>query len=254
MCVEDWDLILSLACGLPDHVCPQELSYYISAMLRLFTTYGNYESRAKSRTRYLQDTLGEEEIRKHFLAFMEQAKKEAAWPISNTEEFSKKGDGVISGKRIIKQKQDGLFAVSYHPIGGCLNPEKPSKLYKIIKDMPQTEIRISPDGTLYIINLTAKEVPIVLEATEDGANTLFESSVSCIGSSICQHGLQTPKDYWRPVLNEYVRKISQIFFFRKIHISGCPSSCGSHQIASLGFVGHSKKIDNVMQSAFKVYK
>lgn len=243
-----------LGVWIADHVCPQELSYYISAMLRLFTTYGNYESRAKSRTRYLQDTLGEEEIRKHFLAFMEQAKKEeAAWPISNTEEFSKKGDGVISGKRIIKQKQDGLYAVSYHPIGGCLNPEKPSKLYKIIKDMPQTEIRISPDGTLYIINLTAKEVPIVLEATEDGANTLFESSVSCIGSSICQHGLRNSQG----LLEACIKRIRQEDFpdllLPKIHISGCPSSCGSHQIASLGFVGHSKKIDNVMQSAFKVY-
>ena len=45
-------------------------------MIRLFTTYGNYESRAKSRTRYLQDTLGEEKIRNYFLQFVEDAQKE----------------------------------------------------------------------------------------------------------------------------------------------------------------------------------
>ena len=64
-----------LGVWITDGVCPEEISYYISAMIRLFTAYGNYESRAKSRTRYLQDTLGADGIRSHFLSFVEEAKK-----------------------------------------------------------------------------------------------------------------------------------------------------------------------------------
>lgn len=41
-----------------EDVKPEEVLYYVEAMVRTFTTYGNYESRAKSRTRYMQETTG----------------------------------------------------------------------------------------------------------------------------------------------------------------------------------------------------
>ena len=174
-----------------DGADPAEVTLYVSAMIRLFTTFGNYESRAKARTRYLQKTLGEDGIRKHFMEFLEEARKEETpWPIPWEDEFLKEADGTISGKRIIEQKQPGLYTVSYHPVGGCLPPEKPAALYEAIKDLADTQVRLGPDGTLYIINLTAGEVPAVLAVTDDGADHLFETSVSCIGASICQHGIQ----------------------------------------------------------------
>ena len=90
-------------------------------MIRLFTAYGNYESRAKARTRYLQDTLGPERLRQLFLEFVEKAKaEENAWPIPEPAAITKTGSKSISGKRIVPQKQKGLYAVSYHPLGGCL--------------------------------------------------------------------------------------------------------------------------------------
>ena len=36
-----------------------KILYYIRAMVDMFTTYGNYENRAKARTRYMQDVLGD---------------------------------------------------------------------------------------------------------------------------------------------------------------------------------------------------
>ena len=48
------------------------------------------------------------------------------------------------------------------------------EIYESIKDVSDAEIRISPDETVYIINLTAKEAEKVLAATDDGAETLFE--------------------------------------------------------------------------------
>lgn len=93
------------------------------------------------------------------------------WPVEPVHPISKSADGTLSEallteKRVLPQKQNGLYTVSYHPLGGRLAPQKPSELYAVIKEMPETELRISPDGTLYIINLTAKEVPAVLEATK----------------------------------------------------------------------------------------
>ena len=70
------------------------------------------------------------------------------------------------------------------------------EIYESIKDVSDAEIRISPDETVYIINLTAKEAEKVLAATDDGAETLFESSVSCIGATICQVGVRDSQGLW----------------------------------------------------------
>ena len=39
----------------------------------------------------------------------------------------------------------------------------------------------------------------------------------------------------------------------QIHISGCPSSCGTHQTGAIGFRGASKSIDKKPHSAFVLY-
>lgn len=39
----------------------------------------------------------------------------------------------------------------------------------------------------------------------------------------------------------------------KIYISGCPSSCSTHQIGVIGFRGGAKTVDNVLKPAFNLY-
>lgn len=236
---------------------PKETTHYVSAMVRMFSKYGNYKVRAKARTRYLQDTLGIEGIRKEFAHFLNEARKEEPlMPVPPAFSVIKKAEGCIEkteGSRITPQKQDGLYAVSYHPIGGCIAYSDLQTLWETVKDISGTEFRLSPDGTIYIINLTAKEIPAVLSATQGGAENLFESSVSCIGVPICQHGLRCSQG----LLNACIKRIKKENFkdgvLPRMHISGCPSSCGSHQTSSLGFVGHTKKIDGEMKPAFRLY-
>lgn len=45
---------------LVDETCPMvtEILYYIRAMIETFCQHGNYENRAKARTRFMQETLG----------------------------------------------------------------------------------------------------------------------------------------------------------------------------------------------------
>ena len=38
-----------------------------------------------------------------------------------------------------------------------------------------------------------------------------------------------------------------------MHISGCPSSCGTHQTGEIGFRGAVKKVDGKPQSAFMLF-
>ena len=156
-----------------ENVQPEKILYYICAMRETFIAHGNYKQRGRARTRYMQETLGEEGYIKAFHEKLDEVFASGQDLDLHVEisEVKKQGDGSkVSGKRVIDQKQEGLYAVSYHPFGGCPKPEKLGEIYDVIKDMDEVEARISPDETMYIINLTGDEAKKVLDATDDGVS------------------------------------------------------------------------------------
>lgn len=232
---------------------PELCTACIDAMISVFKTFGNYENRAKSRTRYLQDTLGADGLKAEFIKAFEQAKKTSPRLSVQETVVDKTPAGTIAGPRVIPQKQEGLYAVSYHPRGGNLPVEKPRELYELIKDMPCVEGRIAPGGTLYFINLTAEEAQKVLSATQDSAVSPFQCSVSCIGGTICSTGVRDSQGLLAAMLEAVEKAGLSDQALPTVHVSGCPSSCGTQQIGTLGFQGGSKMVDGVSQPAFMLY-
>ena len=237
-------------------VDPEGILYYIRAMWEMFRAYGNYENRAKARTRYMQQTLGQEGYQKAFQEKLDEvmALKEDLSLHVKQEMISKTGDGTkAEGTQIIKQKQEGLYAVHYHPIGGLIKPSKFREIYQVIKDMDQAEIRLSPDESMYIINLTGAEAKKVEKITEDGAKTPLEGSVACIGASICQVGVRDSQKLLKSITEAYRASGLPGHVLPKLNISGCPSSCGMHQIGTIGFRGGVKLIDKVPNPSFTLF-
>lgn len=228
-----------------------QILYYIKAMVKLFVAYGNYENRAKARTRYMQEVLGDK-YAESFREKLDEVKKEEELDIQvKPRKITKEPDGTaVEDKRAVPQKQEGLYAVAYHPVGGCPEPSKLKEIYEAMADMEQTEMRIAPDETVYIINCTGSEARKLLDITADSADTLFESSVACIGASICQVGVRDSQKLLTTLVEEAKKWGYADGVLPKIHISGCPSSCGTHQIGRIGFRGGVKKADGTMQPAF----
>lgn len=240
-----------------ENVDPSQILYYIKAMWLTFRAYGNYENRGKARTRYMQEKLGGPE--EYAKAYLEKLKEvydsgENLDLEINPKPVTKTGDGsVIEGKRIIKQKQEGLYAVAWHPIGGQPNPAQLCALSDVLEDIGGAEMRLSPDETAYIINLTGAEAARVIEATSSSAETLFETSVSCIGAGICQVGVRDSQKLLRACVEAVSAAQIPDGALPQIHISGCPSSCGTHQTGAIGFRGASKSVDKKPQPAFVLF-
>ena len=221
-------------------------------MRDMFLKHGNYENRAKARTRYMVEALGgEDNLRNTFNEFLKEALKSDLKISPEKTELSKTGDKEISGLFITPQKQKGLYAYMYHPKGGVPDINVMINLYDTIKDMDDVKLRLCPDESCYIINLTAEELEKVKAILSDNATNLFETSVSCIGSATCQVGLRDSQSLLTKCINAV--KEANINSLPQIHISGCPSSCGTHQIGKLGFRGHTKVVDKVPQVAFMFY-
>ena len=236
---------------------PAKILYYIKAMWLTFLAYGNYENRGKARTRYMQESCGGPE--RYAKAYGEKLAEVFASGESldldlHPTAVEKTGDGsVVSGPRVLEQKQPGLYTVVWHPIGGQPDPGVLCAVSDAVEKMPGAEMRLSPDETAYLINLNGAEARTMLNLTHDSAKTLFESSVSCIGGTVCQVGLRDSQG----LLAACVAAVRDAGIpdgaLPRIHISGCPSSCGTHQTGVIGFRGASKLVDGKPQSAFTLF-
>lgn len=242
-----------------ENVDPEDVLYYIRAMINTFKKYGDNKNKARARTRYMVEELGGEDgFRKAYLGEFDAIKDDPTLKITDIRErnWTKKGDGSLPPDdwRIFKQKQDGLYAVKYHPAGGCPDHQVFTKLYETIEPMEEVELRTSPEQTFFIINLTGDEAKKVLDVVEDdSAKNEFESSVSCIGAAICQVGLRDSQG----LLKELIQKVREAGIpdhaLPQIHISGCPSSCGAHQTGRIGIRGNIKVADRKVIPAFSLF-
>ena len=251
-------------------VKPEDILYYIKAMVNTFTSYGDYENRAKARTRYMQDKLGKEGYVKAYQEKLREVmdqekdglklKKEELFSLHLEKEaaelwgqLTEAEKAALSCRRVTAQKQKGLFAVEFHPIAGCPDPSVFKKLYETVKDMDQVEMRLDPEESMFVINLTAREALKVLDVLKDSAANLFETSVACIGASICQVGVRDSQNLMKAIVEETRKHSFRDRTLPRIHISGCPSSCGTHQVGTLGFRGGVKVVDKVPKPAFNLH-
>lgn len=237
-------------------VVPNQILYYIHAMINTFIAHGNYENRGKARTRFMQESMGTEAYVKAYQEELAKVLAEEDLDLTvSIPEISKQGDEkAANDPRLIPQKQNGLYALCYHPIGGSPKPDFFRKLYDTILPMEEVRVRISPDESMYIINLTSSEAEKIYPLLADNAENTFESSIACIGASICQVGARDSQALLRACVDRVRKEKFADGVLPRIHISGCPSSCSAHQIAPLGFRGGVKQTPDGPKPAFAVFE
>lgn len=240
-----------------DHIDPVTIPYYVVAMIHTFRKYGNYDNRAKARTRFMVESLGgEEAFRQAFLEELESVQdQDLTFDSLQPEETIKEGDDTAprDSWQVFLQKQEGLYAVRWHPVGGSPDLEVLKQVNDAIQSMEGVEIRLTPNQGSWIINLTGQEANRIMDLiAADSAKNDFDTSVSCIGASICQVGLRDSQ----AMLDQIRLAVQQAgvgAFLPQLHISGCPSSCGTHQAGVIGLRGGIKMVDKKPLPAFLLY-
>lgn len=245
-----------LALVYPELIEPQEVLNYVEGMVRLFKAEGDYQNKAKARIRYIVDKLGEEGFINEYKKYVEEVKnKENYKVIPNIEDYNKVGiETSIVNKRLVPQKQQGLYSVYVHPIGGQIKLNELKNISRILEKFDKVEIRLSMTEGVYFRNLNGKEAEELLEATESiGGTTAFEYSVSCIGVPTCQIGICESQEILKETLSYARENNVNIELLPRLYFSGCPNSCGVHQIAELGFTGKKKRVNDVIEEVYELH-
>lgn len=245
----------ALGVRVAEHIAPEKICYYAKAMVDTFVAYGNYENRGRARTRFMQETLGAEGLIHAYQDKLAEVMKgeDLAITVEKHEVNKAASKDILKDRRVIMQKQPGLYAVFYQPIGGMIKPEVLFALEEAMRDMEEVEIRLTPEEGMYIINCNPAEAQKLLDITADGANSLFETSVACVGNSICQVGVGDSQALLKGCVEAVRKEQFADGVLPKIHISGCPSSCSAHQIGEIGFRGAVKQTPEGPKPAFAIF-
>ena len=231
----------------------KDVLIYIEAMVKMFMAEGDYENRNKARIRYILDRMGEEDFLNCYSKHVEEVKKDKSLELTvKHKKYNKEGIEVqIDNPRLFKQKQDGLYSVYVHPIGGQWLVKDLKKVLDLINSLEDIEIRLAMTEGIYFRNLNGNEAKELLELTKEmGANTKFEQSVSCIGVPTCQIGLCNSQGTLNSVLDYFKKNNGRLDILPTVHFSGCQNSCGVHQISSIGFTGKKKRVGDKVDECF----
>ena len=102
-------------------VPPLRILYYIYAFAQMFMAYGDYKNRGRARSRFIASNLGDDGFRKAFHQYLREAQQQDLHFLPQVDELKKQGDHTVpQHHRVHPQKQDGLYYVEYHPLGGVV--------------------------------------------------------------------------------------------------------------------------------------
>ena len=80
-----------------------------------------------------------------------------------------------------------------------------------------------------------------------------QGCVSCTGIEFCNLAVAETKNRMLELITQLEQTSGWYKDKIRVHFSGCPSSCGQHQIADIGFRGARTKVDGQMVDAFDAF-
>jgi len=143
------------------------------------------------------------------------------------------------------QKQLGLAYVGASVLRGRLSGEQLAHIAELSERFGTGEIRTTTMQNFILVNVPrsrAAELARELEQidVQVEASPFWRGAIACTGTEFCKLAITETKSFARWVVEELESRIPEFDQQLKLHVTGCPNSCGQHWIADIGLEG--KKI------------
>ena len=246
--------------------------YTSIAVLRIFDRLGDRKNLARNRMRYLVNDMGWEKFQNLVLKEraivkatqsvivklrVDESSKEITRPISISNESTVYPDGFERWKKtnVFKQKQVNYNSVFIGLESGDITANQLRTIAQITRDFSgeglarngfsqNIVIRYVHDDDL--LNLYSTLIETGLAKT--GSLTMA-SAVGCSGTTSCNLALTNSHRLAKEIQRKFLElKLDEDDDLRdsSIKISGCPNSCGQHEIATIGLYGGGARLGKDM--------
>jgi sulfite reductase (ferredoxin) len=156
---------------------------------------------------------------------------------------------------IHEQKQPGLRYVGAAVLRGRVSPEQMRAAADLSDRFASGELRTTNMQNLLIVNVPGHNAEGLAKELDDiglpvGASPFWRGAVACSGTEFCKLAITETKSFSRWLVQELEERLPGFEQDLKLHVTGCPNSCGQHWIADVGIEGKKIKVGDRMQDAY----
>jgi sulfite reductase (ferredoxin) len=153
------------------------------------------------------------------------------------------------------QKQPGLCYVGAAVLRGRITAEQMHAAADLADRFAAGELRTTNMQNLLIVNvprLNADDLAKELDAIglRVGGSPFWRGIVACSGTEFCKLAITETKSFSRWLVEELEDRLPGFDQHLKLHVTGCPNSCGQHWIADIGIDGKKIKVAGRMVDAY----
>ena len=117
------------------------------------------------------------------------------------------------------------------------------------------ELRTTNMQNLLVVNVPNNNVAALANAFDAvglpvGGSPFWRGVVACSGTEFCKIAITETKSFSRWLVEELEERLPGFEQHLKLHVTGCPNSCGQHWIADIGLEGKKIKVDGRQQDAY----
>lgn len=250
------------------------------AVIRIFNAADELRKNIlKARLKFLVHRVGEERFREMVEAELQKPWAEYNPPVDellylDDEEAEDSAGPAAAGEpngdrseferfaaaNVVPQRQSGYSAVEVSVPQGDLTPAQFRGLAEILRRCGRRRARTTPQQNIVLRWIPNESVYAVWKALGGlglGAADAqeIEDVVSCPGTDSCKLGITSSMGLNRAV-QQRLRELAlddPLTRKMRVHMSGCPNSCGQHHIADIGFHGAAIKVGNRQIPAYHMF-
>jgi sulfite reductase (ferredoxin) len=208
------------------------------------------ESRERARLKYL--FMREGWTAESFLAELERRigfKLDPAVPENVPDDILRDHTGIHP------QREPGLAYVGASVLRGRLTGEQLEATAELAERFGSGSLRCTVSQNLVIVDVPyAKTSELARELGQIGlyveASQFWRGAIACTGTEFCKLAIAETKGFTRWLVDELEERLPQFDEQLKLHVTGCPNSCGQHWIADIGLEGKKIKYEGKLTDAF----
>ena len=156
---------------------------------------------------------------------------------------------------IHRQRQPGLSYVGASVLRGRLTGEQLEAAADLADKYGSGALRATVSQNLLFIDVpNEKAHELVRELGAIGLHVegspFWRGAVACTGTEFCKLAITETKGFTRWLVDELEERVPQFDQQLRLHVTGCPNSCGQHWIADIGIEGKKIKYEGKLVDAY----
>ena len=187
--------------------------------------------------------------------FLKDLQRRIGFQLDPAEPESPPADVYRDHVGIHAQKQAGFCYVGSTVLRGRISPEQMDAAANLADQYARGELRTTIMQNLLIVNVPqARAAELAKELDAVGlpvqGSPFWRGAVACSGAEFCKLAITETKAFSRWLVEDLEERLPGFDRHLKLHVTGCPNSCGQHWIADIGIEGKKLKVDGQMVDAY----